>query len=163
MRILWQLRIGTYQKLAVGASLSLSICMVIFACIRIAGCTLRHCFGITWQLFWLQVEASIAVCMVSVTAFRSIFLSEPVKAGRKKPTPWYSSTVAGLRRRKKFSEELRNLEGLPTIPSATLSGMRTFIRGSGVGFGSGEDDDIVGYEPLYSVDSRVHVTRGRSS
>ena len=106
----------------------------------------------------MQVEGSIAVSMVSVTAFRSVFVSEVSKASRKKAIPWYSSTVAKLRRRNKELEEEHKLEGLPAIPSATLSGMRTFIRGSQLGFVSDHVGGLDDCELLHSTDRSIHDT-----
>ena len=63
--------------------------------------------------------------MVSLTAFRSAFATESPNL---KIRPWYSSTVGKIRRRK---QQDRDLGILLTIPSATLSGMRTAIRGRG--------------------------------
>ena len=99
--------------------------MVIIACIRSPGIRLGLATPI-WQVFWLEVETCVAVCMVSLTAFRSVFASEASNLKGAHNRPWYSSTVAKIRRRK---QQDRDLGILPSIPSATLSGMRTVIRG----------------------------------
>ena len=139
------MRLRSGQKLGIGVFLSLNIFMIIIACIRIIGFNLFY-HAYSWHLFWLQVEGSVAVIMVSLTAFRPFFASQVSEARDRMAKPWYSSTVAKLRRQKPSSESY-NLEGLPSIPSATISGMRTFIRGSRLGCGPEEYDELASYEP----------------
>lgn len=157
MRVLWHVRLRSGQKLGIAVFLSLSIFMIIIACIRIIGFTLFD-HEISWNLFWLQVEGSVAVIMVSVTAFRSVFASQRSEARDRKARAWYSSTVAKLRRQKASSENY-DLEDLPSIPSATMSGMRTFIRGSQLGSGPEAYDELAGCEPSKSVAGQVMITR----
>ena len=68
--------------------------------------------------------------MVSFTAFRSLFVSTGQEAATKKARPWYSSQARKLMGAKK--ERLRNggHEKLPSITDVTITGIRTFIRGS---------------------------------
>ncbi|KAK0508650.1 hypothetical protein JMJ35_008926 [Cladonia borealis] len=82
--------------------------------------------------------------MVSLTAFRSVFASEASNLKGANIRPWYSSTIAKIRRRK---QQDRDLGILPIIPSATLSGMRTVIRGRD-SLTHEEMGDLSGYEPI---------------
>ena len=68
----------------------------------------------------------------SLTAFQSVFASQGSEVRERGARPWYSSTVPKLRRHPTTFED-HNLEHLPSIPSPTLSGMRTFISGSRLG------------------------------
>ena len=77
--------------------------------------------------FWLEVEACVAVWMVSICAFRSVFASAERKARSRKVRLWHASAVARLRNADKLSGGTHGLNDLPTVPSATLSGMRTYI------------------------------------
>lgn len=160
MRVLWRVRIRSGQKLGIAAFLSLSIFMIIIASVRIIEVTVFFYFdgGYLWQFFLLQVEASVAVIMVSFTAFRTVFASQRSEARERKARPWYSSTVAKLRRHKTSSEN-HNLENLPSIPSATMSGMRTFIRGCRL---EEAYDDLTGYEPSKRISGQVLVIRDLS-
>lgn len=72
----------------------------------------------------------MAVSMVSFTAFRSLFVSDKSNAIAKKPKPWYSSPIRMFGGTKKEPSADEDSNGLPSIPSATLTGMRTFIRGN---------------------------------
>ena len=77
----------------------------------------------------MEFEARVAVIMVSFTAFRSLFVTAESKASRSKFRPWYSSSVARLRKGRKTSVSGHIMEGLPAVPRATMTGMRTFIVG----------------------------------
>ena len=130
-RVLWHVRIRPAQKLGSCVFLSLSIVMIVISCIRFIGFILLfHAYS--WYLFWLQVEGSVAVIMVSLNAFRSVFTSQGLEGRKRKARPWYSSTVAKLRRHRALPVPY-NLDDLPAIPSATISGMRTFIRDGWLG------------------------------
>ena len=77
----------------------------------------------------MELEACVAVIMVSLTAFRSVFVTAGSKASRSKFRPWCSSFVARLKNGMKTSLSGHNMEGLPAAPKATSTGMRTFIVG----------------------------------
>ncbi|KAL9582366.1 MAG: hypothetical protein Q9203_005522 [Teloschistes exilis] len=81
--------------------------MSIIAIVKASGIrTPSDSFDILWELFWQQIEACLAVLMVSITAFRSIFVSNKPKATaryiphpdirKKLHSPWSSNkTSAG--------------------------------------------------------------------
>ena len=94
----------------------------------------------------------MAVCAVSLAAFRSIFVSDNTKS-----RPWYSTTVARLRRRNKLAAESRGLNDLPKFPSATLSGMRTFIEGSQLGLSPDVLEEFSDHQLLKSSEYGIHV------
>lgn len=74
----------------------------------------------------------MAVMMISLTAFRSVFVGSQSSGAQRDPAnkPWYSSTVAAIRRKRALDQKDEETTlGLPTVPSATLTGMRTFIQG----------------------------------
>ena len=115
------------QKIGIGVFLCLSVCMIMIAGIRLSriypgGTTIN-----SWQFLWLEIEACIAVFMVSLTAFRSVFVGhERVEAdkGRK----WYSSAVARNLERRKFREGLRPCESQSTDTIPQLSKTRLFVK-----------------------------------
>lgn len=130
------MKIKLRQKFGIGAFLCLSTCMIVVSCVRFSGTHTHANIIQSYEYFWLEVEACVAVCMVSVCAFRSVFTSDERRAEPKKARPWYSSRIARLRNRDKLSEDIRDPNHLPTIPSATISGIRSFIRSSGLGLES---------------------------
>ena len=102
------------------------------AIIRIAGLRIRGTnIDVQWEVFWQEVEATVSVTMVSITAFRSLFGIKALKAREKKYRPWYSYREKLFSRQKKKSIDSSSDGGdeLPQIPGATMTGMRTFIRG----------------------------------
>lgn len=126
------------QKLVIGIFLCLSTAMVVVALTRISAYRLRGIIDLTWQLFWQYMEACIALAMASLTTFRTVFITVSSKRNEKKhhQGPSYSMRhrlVAKLShsRNNRPDDELEkweNEECLPTVPGATLIGMRTFIR-----------------------------------
>lgn len=104
--------------------------MSFMACVRVTGLGLEEPYDLNWADFWLEIEACVGVLMVSITAFRTIFVSNTSKANRERVArPWYSSTVERLRARKRPNSDDPVTQNLPAIPSATMTGMRTFIAG----------------------------------
>lgn len=103
--------------------------MAIIACIRVSGIRITGSIDSTWNMFWQHIEACIAVTMISLTAFRSVFISNEFKRKIKKPKPWYSLRLEKLRAKERKDELSERLGHLPMIPPATLSGIRTFIQG----------------------------------
>ncbi len=106
--------------------------MAITASIRVSGLKFRGTFDVVWLFLWQQIEACVAVTMLSLTAFRSAFVaSASARVQRESPnTPWYSSTVEAIKRNRALRRhDEESSQGLPQIPSATLTGLRTFIRG----------------------------------
>jgi hypothetical protein len=132
IRLLWSVKIKSSQKLILGLFLSLNLFMAITACVRVSGLSFRGTFDNVWLFVWQQIEACVAVAMISLTAFRSVFVGSEASRARKSggKKPWYSSTISAMKRRnaqRRCDEEA--LQGLPQIPSATLTGMRTIIQG----------------------------------
>lgn len=130
LALLWKVRINVRQKIGLGLSLCLSLVMIIVSVVRISGVYLADGnVDIVWLAFWMQQECSIAVIMVSVSAFRSFFVAKAANSpyrGSPKHTP---SNKWRLRRRPASEEsDLERNNGLPQIPSATLTGITSALR-----------------------------------
>ena len=142
--LLWSVRIKLYQKFIVGIFLSLNLVMTFTAIIRRAGLRYHGTLDLVWLFTWHHIEACVAVIMISITAFRSIYVSSQQTSRARKQLannrPWYSGPVAAIRRKRALDQKDEEfVAGLPAIPSATLTGMRTFIQGgrrTGTGFQS---------------------------
>ena len=123
--LLFHVNLKLRQKLGLALFLCLSFVMIIVAAIRMSG--IRASGGTTedivWAVLWHQVEACIAVIMVSIITFRSAVVAE---SSRKSRRPWYSPAESLWKRRKQSGEKVGSL---PDIPSATLTGMNTLIHG----------------------------------
>ena len=126
--LLHKVRIRLAQKVGVGSFLCLSSFMVIIAVIRIS--RVHETDFEVWASFWQQFEGCIAVLMISLTAFRTLFITKQSSASDAKK-PKASDTY---RRRLWFSKRSDGSEGqrpqVPvSIPGGVLTGMRAFIRG----------------------------------
>jgi hypothetical protein len=119
--LIWRVQIKPSQKFGLAAFLCLSICMIIIAIIRVSGLHYKNTFDNTWIFMWQQVEACVAVTMLSLTAFRSVFVSSSRSSNEARP--WVPSTRRLLGRFKKStSSKGQGLDDV-TIPSATLTGL----------------------------------------
>ena len=132
--LLWKVKLKIHQKIAIGIFLCLSAIMVVVAVIRIVGLHYYGGTGITWFALWQQVEASAAVSMISLTAFRSVFVSNSSRSSKEKQ--WKASIPNFVKRIKGSSVSSQDLRLHDvSIPRATMTGMRTVI-------GSMGDDDL---------------------
>lgn len=130
--LLWSVRIQPRQKFILGIFLSLNLFMTFAAAVRASGIRYHGTFDVVWLFLWHHIEACVAVIMISLTAFRSFYVSSRNARARREPAnkAWYSGTVAAMRRKRILNQrDEESVPGLPTIPSATLTGMRTFIQG----------------------------------
>lgn len=125
--ILWQIRINLCQKIGLGILLCLSLVMAIIAIARMSGVTLTSgVVDIVWVAFWQQQECSVAVIMISITAFRSLFV---VSASNRPPPKDLSRPRYRNRLYQRFVGSDKDTGfGLPQIPGATLTGMKSVIR-----------------------------------
>ena len=120
--------------------------MVIMAIVRVAGISYHGTFDNSWLYLWQQVEACTAVTMVSMTAFRSIFVANASGRLRKNQAkPWQASVSRILRRQRRQNHDDQNLKDL-TIPSATLTGRKSFMRGYPLETLSSRDEIVVSEE-----------------
>ncbi|MCJ1422884.1 hypothetical protein MMC29_000764 [Sticta canariensis] len=153
VHLLWAIRIKLSQKLRLGLSLCLGIFMIMAALVKVSSLRSSHGnFDMVWILFWHHAEGCIAVLMVSFTAFRSLSVSQNVSSPRPNILPSWSSK---LRLRKARSDQDLQWTGLPSIPPATLTGMRTYI-----GRSSGSPLEVE--ESPSAHNHHINVTRGFS-
>ena len=106
--------------------------MVIVAVVRVSGVSFRGKFDTLWLFVWSQIEACVAVSLISLTAFRSAFVDSESSRVRSEGArkQWHSSSIDAIWRNRvwRLNDE-EGIHGLPKIPSARLTGMRTIIRG----------------------------------
>ena len=122
--ILTKVKIRALQKMGLAAFLCLNVFMAVLAIVRLSGIQSQG----SWNVFWQQMETNIAVTMVSLTAFRSLYVAEASRASdRQSPKGWVPST-ARLNFMRKVRGGRDSSDRLPDIPNATMTGMRTAIR-----------------------------------
>ena len=130
--LLWNVRINLRRKLALWGILCLSIFTAITAVIKVAGGNISHGqVDTAWAIFWVQAEAAVAIIVVSVTAFRALFVAH--QASKQQVPAHHASTSQYI-----LSQIARGRDDLPAAPAPTLTSTRTFIRYSPYGEGSFE-------------------------
>ena len=127
--LLWRVRISIRQKLALASVLCVSVILIVISIIKVAAVnTIPGQVDTTWGLFWQQAEASIAVIVVSLAVFRSLFVPESAKASDEpKGSPITTRTRHSFT---KMWRQKKPQDDLPAVPLATFSGARTSIRGN---------------------------------
>ncbi|MCJ1408123.1 hypothetical protein MMC19_002196 [Ptychographa xylographoides] len=152
-RILWQVRIARRQKVVLGLTLCLSVWMMITCVIQIGGLsvagtgnaegTAGQSLDTVWQVFWQQVEASIAVTVLSFTGFRSLFAGSRSGSKERKHLHWYSWSGKFGSPRKGGSSNSDTIDGSPALSLSAIRRMqqphRTYVSASGVGSTSDEE------------------------
>ena len=134
MTVLWQVHINALQKAGMGLWLCLSVVMAIIAIVRIAGIKLASgSIDSVWLIFWEQQECSIAVMMVSMSAFRLLFVESagapaPRRHLKYSANNWRKRLVRRALGSAEEHDEAERSMGLPQIPRATLTGMSETIR-----------------------------------
>ncbi len=132
--LLWNVRISVRRKLALGGILCLSICTLVLSIIRLAGAdggANAHVIDTAWVLFWYDIEAAVAIIVVSVTAFRALFVAR--QAMKYRSPAENGSTSWNFWSRKSKSSRSKEKPEVPPPPPALLGGVRTHIRGSQYG------------------------------
>jgi len=86
---------------------------------------------VPYAVFLQQLEGCVAIIVASASAFRSLFAAEGSRAAKRTPKFVMSANRKLWNRRKHMlsSESDKTANGLPSIPSATITGLRTFING----------------------------------
>ncbi len=120
--LLWNVQISLRQKFALWGILCLSIFTMITAVVRVAGGNISHGqVDSAWAIFWLQVEAAVAVIVVSMTAFRELFIAHKASKHRS------PNQQNGLSSRSIWSKRVRSHDKSLTVPSPLFTGVRTYI------------------------------------
>lgn len=117
-----------------------------------------------WEIFFQQIEASISVMTVSMTAFRSLLGLNAPKSRQKKERAWYSyRRILSIKKEQKSSESELNRNQLPAIPGATFTGIRTFIRGDRdskvIHSNNSEADVVCSRDGIMEAEEHILVTR----
>lgn len=116
--------------------------MIIVTIIRASGLKAKgarvNTVDVLWEVYWQLAESWIAVTMVCITAFRSLFVQTTKESSSDSlPRKWYnvlkrSLWTHGHREQRAFAggddeRKERSLESLPSAPDAVITGLKTFI------------------------------------
>ena len=121
------------QKLAVAVFLSLSLVTIMASITRYAGYQVRvDSIDATWMICLVYLKASIPIIMASTAAFRTLLTRGGPDPGEiKKRHKLHNLYLIRKRFLRTTDWEVRDREHLPKIPSATLTGMDSFIYNIG--------------------------------
>ncbi|KAL8994874.1 MAG: hypothetical protein Q9169_005272 [Polycauliona sp. 2 TL-2023] len=158
VRLIWTIQVKWTTKFVLALSLCLTVVMILVTIIRISGIKAEGLVDQVWETYFIIVAAEVGVILTTVSAFRTLYVSRQNKnqvGAQKSPGQWaagYSSIKSHLKRvfvpsvwqtRSKSGQtpEGPQLEGhngaemenLPDIPRAQMTGIRTFIRSHGKG------------------------------
>ena len=150
-QLIWKVRIKLSQKLTLACSLCLTIIVIVFTVTRASGLEWRDKLDVLWEVYFQIVAAEVGLILVSMTAFRALFVSRAARnqhSPRKSPSKWLKSRyflrnlIDPRRWISKYTKDMTGGQkddtmkggvngGLPNIPGATMTGMNTFINGQG--------------------------------
>lgn len=145
------MKIKLSQKVVLACSLCLTAVLIIFTVIRASGLVWHGKIDVVWEEYFLIVPAEVGLILVSMTAFRAVFVSRAARNQHlplKGPSSWLKSryflrNLLDPRRwmsrySKDMAEDQKDAttkgvfnEKLPSIPGATMTGINTFINHRG--------------------------------
>jgi hypothetical protein len=134
--IIWRIRVPPAQKVALLLSLGLTALIVIITIVRFSGFVKDGVVDTIWGAYWLVLGAEIAIFMAAAIAFRAFFVARGQSKASTPPVSgdkFFRSSLARKFRRRGAETELDSADekGLPSIPGAQLTGMRTMIDQQG--------------------------------
>ncbi|KAL8724939.1 MAG: hypothetical protein Q9181_006608 [Wetmoreana brouardii] len=156
INLIWKIQIRWRQKIPLVLSLCLTVVAIMVSITRVAGIKIKDHLDQVWSSYFLIVAAEVGIILASVSTYRAFFVSwRKGDANKAKRAPGdqghrYSPTRQVIKRfftsspwRSKAREQSSPeddqilekekcvIKSLPPIPSAHLTGMRTFIDGHG--------------------------------
>lgn len=125
--------------------------MITITIIRASGLEWQDKLDVLWEVYFQIVAAEVGLILVSMTAFRALFVSRAARkqhSPQKDPSLWTKSKFAlrklvspvlwTLKRSEnnnggqKYGSTEEDFDGrLPSVPGATMTGIRTFIDHEG--------------------------------
>ena len=121
--LLWNVHISLRKKFALGAIMCLSVFMIVCAIVRVSAANIvGGQVDVIWVLLWLEIEACVAVVVVSVSAFRTLFASR-----RTHDDSFEEQRLNEKPTRRMHYENIGSIPSYPgrTLQSSTTGGERT--------------------------------------
>ena len=146
------MKIKLGQKVALACSLCLTAVIIIITVTRASGLVWQGKIDVVWEVYFQIVATEVGLILVSTTAFRALFVSRAAARNQhspqKGPTSWVKSKrflrylLDPRRWMSKYSKDMTGSQKdastkggcdgeLPSIPGATMTGMKTFINHRG--------------------------------
>ena len=151
MQLIWSVKVKPIQKLTLTCSLCLTVFVITITIIRASGLEWQGKLDVLWNVYFQIVAAEVGLILVSMTAFRALFVSRAARkqhSPRLHPSLWTKSKYAlkkllnpiqwtlkhsgNISGSQKYGSTKEDFDGkLPNIPGATITGVRTFIDHEG--------------------------------
>ncbi|KAL8753060.1 MAG: hypothetical protein Q9184_005536 [Pyrenodesmia sp. 2 TL-2023] len=166
INLIWKIQIRWTQKVPLVLSLCLTAIIILVTITRIAGIKRGGQVDGVWESYFLMVAAEVGIILASVSTYRTLFVSHrrrdtakarrglgdqehfysPTKELIKRvwiPSPWRSKArePSTPDEKKEHHYDHVDMEGLPEIPRAYMTGVRTFING---GVKGTDNADVMG-------------------
>ncbi|KAL8769106.1 MAG: hypothetical protein Q9194_005537 [Teloschistes cf. exilis] len=172
VNLIWKIQLRWRQKVPLVFSLCLTGIVILVSITRVAG--IKRGGDKAWQTYFLIVSAEIGVMLASISTYRAFYVSrrrtDDNRAGKSRghqkyrflpnrrtiklffaSSPRPSTPREGSSAEDKWQDESERhpVGSLPQIPSAHLTGMRTFIEGHGQWIDSSR---VMGSQGIEEVD-----------
>ena len=151
IQLIWKVRIKMSQKLTLACSLCLTTIVVIFTVTRASGLEWQDKHDVLWMVYFQVVAAEVGLILVSMTAFRALFVSRAARnqhSPHKSPSVWLKSRCFSrnlIDPRRWMSKQSKDMNGgqidnimeggingdLPRIPGARTARTKNFTSRQG--------------------------------
>ncbi|KAF2796922.1 hypothetical protein K505DRAFT_358889 [Melanomma pulvis-pyrius CBS 109.77] len=164
--ILRKVMIPIRTKIYLSLSLCLSFVTIGITIVRIYSIKVpgTETYDLQWQVYWCVVEACVGIIVVSMTAFRMLFVHRSTRSASKGAVPAQSHLGHRFRRQHiNITDDLANDVDLPErFPAATMTGVQTFINECGnTQLNTGSRSAIVSGDSAYKESlsklKKIHV------
>ena len=181
-QLIWKVKIKVIQKLTLACSLCLTAVVIAFTITRASGLEWKGNLDVLWEVYFQIVAAEVGLILVSMTAFRQLFVSRTARNQRspaKPPTFWPRSRAAirkilDLRQwtssfsedsngeRRHHSEKIASgsEERLPGIPGGIMIGVQSFPEHQGGASKSSSQSST--YTRIAEMDQATSALAGKS-
>jgi hypothetical protein len=138
--VIWQIKIHWTQRVALAFSLCLTIFLIVITIVRVSGLVSKDTVDNVWEIYWTLLSAEVGIILAAGISFRALFVSRSNSkklnlSPQDQARQFFKRSYLSRKRRKDTFDTISETEaGLPGIPRAYMTGVRTFIDDQGRSF-----------------------------
>jgi uncharacterized membrane protein YozB (DUF420 family) len=143
--VVWRIKIHWTQRVALAFSLCLTIFLIVITVVRVSGLVNKDIVDNVWEIYWTLLSAEVGIILAAAISFRALFVarSNSKKSNlspQEQARQFFKRSYLSRKRRKNgpytdtFDTMSDTESGLPSVPRAYMTGMRTFIDEQGRSF-----------------------------
>ncbi|KAI4189225.1 MAG: hypothetical protein L6R41_001605 [Letrouitia leprolyta] len=117
LQLIWQVKLRLIQKFALACSLCLTVVVIIFTVTRASGLEWHGKLDVLWEVYFQIVAAEVGLILVSVSAFRALFVAR----ARKQQSPQRASSPSFLTKGIRTLKRIVNSRRWMSKPSKEVS------------------------------------------